>query len=276
MEKLDIVDSQIHLFRTMGIEAALACMDSLGIRSAVIDEFWGFAEDGVSPHPCIVLPGGLHRAIAPGGQMASMKHPDRFKYLLRVHHRDPEIAAVIRLSRADPHCVALRVDARTESDVKDFAEHGYRHVFAAATDVGLPVFVLALGNAKLIEPYLAEFPDCRVVIDHIGMPRTIAEYDDVLHLGGHENAMLKWCHAHRTFRETYPFPAAIAGLKRAIAAFGADRILWASDFTAAGSRHHWADYLYYVRDSGEISQEDKGWILSRTARKLLSWPASTI
>jgi hypothetical protein len=49
--------------------------------------------------------------------------------------------------------------------------------------------------------------------------------------------------------------------------------MWASDYTVSRSRQNWAESLFYLRHSPVLSQSEKEWILGRTARKLLRWPA---
>src|ERR1700750_1567554 len=108
---MDIVDAQIHLFLTMDAAAGIAAMDSLGIQAALIDEFWGY--DGDHPLPGHALPGGIFRPIAPGAGMASMKHPDRFSWLLRIDPLDPAYEASMAAVAASPQGRAIRVEARS-------------------------------------------------------------------------------------------------------------------------------------------------------------------
>lgn len=96
---------------------------------------------------------------------------------------------------------------------------------------------------------------------------------------------VKWCHAPLTFGASrFPFPEVRRFLARAMDAFGRERILWASDFTAveyAGevtekpvSAYTWAEALFYMRTNPDLSAEDLEWVLGGTARKVLGWPAS--
>lgn len=272
--RLDIIDGQVHMHLTMDMAQTLASMDAMGIQAIVVDEFWYYTPDGKHPMPCIQLANGAHRPTAPGAQFAAMRLPDRFAVKLRIDPHDPDLAAVIRLAAQDPSIKALRVEARSPDELRDYTEGVYGPVFAAAAEVGLPVFVLAPRNALLSERYLQEHPGCRIVTDHIGICKSMAEYDELLGLARYPNAYLQWSHPHRTFDgSVYPFPEAIDGLVRAIAAYGEQRIVWASDFTAIRTGHTWADCLHYLRDSPRISAEHKRWILGASLRRLLNWPA---
>ena len=270
---MDIVDAQIHLFLTMNIDEGLAAMNSLGIQAALIDEFWGYEGDSHEPLPGHKLANGIYRPVAPGATMASMKHPDRFSWLLRIDPQDPDLDTLMAQVRASPQGRALRLEARTETEVATLAQGGCMSFFKAAQKHDLPVFVLSPGHSSLLGQYAAACPDLRMVVDHCGMPRKIADYEDVLALASHRNVHLKWCHAARSFGATaYPFPEVFTHLARALDVFGKERIMWASDFTANRSGHCWADLLFYLRDTEKLSRDDKEWILGKAVRKLLAWP----
>ncbi|MGI4813882.1 MAG: amidohydrolase family protein [Janthinobacterium lividum] len=272
---MDIVDAQIHLFLTMDTAAGLAAMDALGIQAALIDEFWGYVGDEHTPPPGYTPAGAPFRPVAPGAEMASMRHPERFSYLLRIDRADPELDSLMRLLKAAPHGRALRLEVRTEEEVRAFKAGECNTFFAAAQRHGLPVFILSLpGNVSLLTPYVEAFPDLLFIIDHCGMPKDLANFDEVLRLGSYANTALKWCHAPRFFNITeYPFNALSPHLGRARDAFGRERIMWASDFTAIRSGHSWAESLFYLRHNPSLSESDKAWILGGTVRKLLAWPA---
>ncbi len=270
---MDIVDSQHHMFHCMDIEQSLAAMDALGISGAVVDEFWHGATG--APEPCHRLSGGDYRPYAPGAERASALHPRRFCHLLRVRQQDPDAATMIRLARAHPGLKALRCDASTKDDVRLFADGAYDDIFAAAADTGLPVFVLTYDRPALIERYLTAFPSVPMILDHCGFMADARDYEIVLRLARYPNAFLKWCHARMIFgRGEWPYHHLAAPLRRAIDAFGAERILWASDSSMVTTGESWAEMLFYLRDSGcGLSAEEREWILGRATRTVLNWPA---
>ena len=271
---MDIVDSQIHLFLNTGVEGGLAAMDALGIQAALIDEFWGYPPGSDVPPPGHFVKGDVFRPLAPGAQMASLKHPDRFSYLLRVDHRDPEIESLVRQTAANPVARAVRVEARKESELRELVNGDYARAFECAARYNIPLGVLTVDNAQLLEPYAQRFPDTTIIIDHIGLPSTLEGYETVLRLAKYPNIVLKWCHAPRVFNHfDYPFQPIMPLMRRALDAFGRERVMWASDFTAVRTGHRWADILFYIRDSSSLSREDKEWVLGKTARKVLNWPA---
>ena len=270
---MDIVDAQIHLFLTMDAAGGIAAMDSIGIQAALIDEFWGYEGDSHDPRPGYKAD-GVFRPVAPGATMASMKHPDRFSWLLRIDPHDPQMDNLMAQVQASPQGRALRLEARSGAEVKNLKEGGCMAFFQAAQKYNLPVFLLTVGNAALVEQYAKACPGARIVIDHCGLPRTVDEYATVLALAKYPNVHVKWSHVTRAFGVTkYPFPELMPHLARTIDAFRLERIMWASDFTAIRSGHTWADSLFYLRDTPSLSEGDKEWILGKSVRKLLDWPA---
>ncbi|MDW8471521.1 amidohydrolase family protein [Streptomyces scabiei] len=271
---MDIVDSQIHLHITLNAEETLASMNSLGIQAAVIDEFWGFEETG-RVNPGILLPEHqAFRATAPGAELASIRNPERFSYLLRIHHRDPQLAAGVKAVADAPHARAVRIVARMEEDVKELAAGAYAPVFDAAADNGLPVFTMVPRVAPLLRPYAQAHPDIPIVVDHVGMPEDDTEFEDVLRLADLPNVAIKWGHGPELFHAAeYPFEPAIDKLLRVLDAFGRERVMWASDYSAISGDHRWADELFSIRESTRLSLQDKEWILGRTVRTVLNWPS---
>ncbi len=289
---MDIVDSQLHLGRGK-IEATLEAMDALGIKSVLIDEFWGSWREDAPTHlePGFPLENGAWRTTCPTAEEASLLHPDRFAYLLRVDRRDPDLECLMRTVAASPNARAFRLQpVWTLDEVAAFARGAYDPVFAMARDVGLPVCLFIPGYVELLAPYLRQFPELDFVIDHCGMGfsnippgradseerrvRDPGYFDEVLKLAAFPNVWLKWCHAQDLFGvEQYPYEPLRPLLRRAIEAFGADRLLWASDKTVMFG-HQWADLLYYLRDDPELSAEEKAMILGGSARRVFNWPTT--
>ena len=127
------------------------------------------------------------------------------------------------------------------------------------------MFLYIAGHAELLPPYLEQFPQVQFIVDHCGMPMEqgisfldaetpdqaagvsehagpdVSYFDEVLKIAEYPNAALKWSHAQGMFGELeYPSPGLIPYLRRAIEAFGAERIMWASD-TGGGKQTEPAD-----------------------------------
>jgi predicted TIM-barrel fold metal-dependent hydrolase len=138
--------------------------------------------------------------------------------------------------------------------------------------------------------YLEKFPRLCFIVDHCGMPMeenvsfldagtperphdvNPAYFDEVLKLAEYPNAALKWSHAQGMFGiRDYPSPGLRPYLRRAIDAFGADRVMWASDYGGNQTGETWGELLHYIRDNPELTDEEKSWVMGGTVRALLGW-----
>ena len=255
---MDILDAQFHL--TPGqTDATLGSMDALGIDSVLIEEYW---YDPVEFEQGILGPGyplenGAWRSIFPGAEMASILNPDRFSFYVRIDRRDPRLDSVMRILGDSPFARGYRVLATwTPEEAEEFAGGAYDELFAIAQDVGMPVCLFIPGRVHHLPRYLERYPDLTFVVDHCGLPDAmgdtgddpVAYFDEVLKLADHPNVAIKWSHVQRHFgTPDYPYEPVRPFLRRAIEAFGADRLLWASDASIIPD-HTWSDLLNYLRD----------------------------
>ncbi len=288
---IDIVDTQFHMGKNE-IASTLGAMDALGIRSLLIDEFWG--EFGTT-HPTHIepgyqLPNGAWRTAWPTAEQASILHPERFSYIVRIDPRDPDLESVMRTIGSSPHARAFRLQpVWTLDEMSAFAKGSYEQVLDIAQDIGLPVAFFIPGYVELLKPYLKKFSKLTFMIDHCGMgfpqipagrPQAEAQQTlvpaylaEVCKLAEYPNAVLKWSHAQNLLgAQVYPYEPLRPLLRQVLDAFGKERVMWASDNSVVPN-HTWADMLYYLRDDPELSHEEKTWILGQTARQVLNWPA---
>ena len=100
-----------------------------------------------------------------------------------------------------------------------------------------------------------------------------------LPIAQYPNIAVKWCHAPGLLSDQdYPYRDLMPLLRKVIGAFGAERIMWASDYTVARDQNgnSWAQCLYYILDSDALSDIEKEWILGRSLRRALNWTASRV
>lgn len=290
---MDIVDAQVHIGCGM-IDSTLEAMDALGINSVVLDEFWGTVH-GAHPahaHPGYLVGNGGWRAASPTAEAASILHPQRFAYLVRIDRLDPQLESLMRVIASSPHARALRLlTVASLAETQAFRDGAYDELCDIAQDIGLPVFVFIPGFVELLPRYLKKYPRLTFIVDHCGMgfpgmpadrPEDAARrtlqagyFDAVLELAQFPNVALKWSHAQARFNVTrFPYAALRPLLRRAIQAFGASRIMWASDKSVV-TTYSWSDLLHYLRDDPELSGEEKAWILGRSVRQILNWPPAS-
>lgn len=272
-------------------------MDAVGINAALIAESRGF-DSKMRPALGPELPNGAIRAEFPFSERAVALHPQRFAYLVRIDIKDPELDRIVGEVRGKPGALCMRIVPVPDiGEVASLERGEFEPLFEAAERHGVPVFAWVPARSHLLVPYVRRHPSLQFIVDHCGvgvaplkhgqLPPTlqssmtptraerVSQLDSVFELAQFPNVALKWSHAPSLLsEESYPFRDVLPLLRRAIAAFGVERIMWASDYTVSRDQHGeaWAHSLYYLLDSDQLSQSEKEWILGRSVRKALRWP----
>jgi len=115
-------------------------------------------------------------------------------------------------------------------------------MLTAAGRHGVPVMIYAAGRHKALMRYVRQFDDVLFIVDHCGLSvqdgfggrlrQPAAFYIDALMpYAPFPNVAVKWSHAPRLSRETYPYRDVTEQLLRMIDTFGVERLMWGSDFT---------------------------------------------
>jgi L-fuconolactonase len=281
-------------------ELALAAMTAVGVDRAVL------------------VPGRR-----PWAERAARAMPDRFALVPVCSQKrvaEGDTAALVAEERANPAVKALRIvitagSPRWQTATKTavppgtpahhdmtagvrFAEEGgYDEFLAACVREDMPLFVFSPTRADVVERMAERHPDLRLIVDHLGISQPpVADADDppfrhladVVKLARFPNVAVKVCGAPALSAEPYPYPDLWAELSPLVAAFGAERLMWASDFSRilgrtgfhrrnphaeAGyqGKHTYAESLGYLRDAPQLTPEEKDLILGGTAQRLLGW-----
>ena len=290
VDGLDIVDAQAHIGPGQ-IEGTLSAMNALGIRGLLIDEYWVENPFRYDPHE--VLEGGVIRPICPTAEEASEQYPDRFAWVLRINPLDPGFREQVRKVQDSRGGKAVRlIPGMDPRQVRAFAEGEYDALLGAVSDSGLPLFLHLPDRPELIAQRAKLFPELRIIVDHCGLfsnamramdptaaflsdDAQLKLYDRVLRLAELPNVALKWAHYSTMFHTpAWPGIGLRPILRKTIQAFGAERILWASDFSVNQSGDTWGALLYSVLGDPDLREDQRGAILGGTARKYLNWEAN--
>jgi L-fuconolactonase len=265
------------------LTATLTAMDATGVNALVVDEFLGHDARGYS-QPGHEVDGGFHYTFD-FSAYATARYPERFSFMARVHWTDPDLDQTVADLAAMPGLRCLRVDPMPWlPDIDAFADGRYMPVFEAARRHDLPVFVWSNGPyLPAVEQYLRRFDDLRLIIDHLGAVGAdpgvtgadrYAELERTLALGArYENLSVKWSSVESVSANVYPYPDMVPWMTRALEVFGRERIMWASDWSQHKLQQSWAQSFWWLLDCADLSAQDKEWILGRSLRTLLDWPA---
>lgn len=285
MSGYPIVDAQIHQpappvalpegfgeesGRLLNVELAREAMDSTGVDAALV----------VAARPYVEACVG--------------RYPGRFIGVETFQATGAALAEAVEQVRADPAYAAGRLlvtDFRTLELAPNFASGGMDAGFAAAEAAGLPLFVSTHGQAAAMRPVIERHSRLLLVIDHLGVsqhpvspPRDDPwdRLDGLLDLARFPNVHVKVCGLPLLSREGYPFADTLPRLRRVIDAFGAERLMWASDYTRLRMARTGEDLrergrLYSeTRDmllhSAALTEAEKRAILGETCMRVIGWP----
>lgn len=289
IESVEIIDAQIHepfpairldeagmpLLTRFQIELAREAMDAIGVDRALAVTDDAFIE--------------LAATLYPG------RFPGVHTFFPIVDDFGPAVCEVA----ANPAMVAGRAlvgNFATAQMRPEFDAGQFDSLYAKAEEVGLPIFNSTHGGCARMAVIAERHPQLTLIIDHIGVaqhpvspPETMswATFPDLLELARYPNIAVKLCGAPLLSEDHYPFDDLRPRLEQLIAAFGADRIMWASDYTRLrtadlprGSRPRqrgvtYAESLNFLLRSDWLTLEDKRMIFGGTASRLLRLPPVT-
>lgn len=228
------------------------------------------------------------------------RYPERFAGVVVFDHMADDLEDQIASYRSRPGCLAGRNlvgNAATAELRPEFDAGKFDRYWAFAEKHDLPLFFSTHGWASVMSVVAERHPNLTMIIDHLGIsqspvspprPDPWDQLDGLLGLAKYPNVNVKLCGVPLLSSEGYPYKDAWPNLHRVFEAFGAQRILWASDFTrmrwlpslaaTSGTRYapfkdwkYYSDCLNYLRYTDEISESEKEWVLGKTVRQVLRW-----
>jgi L-fuconolactonase len=95
---------------------------------------------------------------------------------------------------------------------------------------------------------------------------------DLLALAANANVSVKLSALPTLARQPYPYADLWPHIHRIIHAFGAERVMWGSDWTRVVPEHTYRQQADYIRTSSELGPAEKRLVLGAAARRILRWP----
>ncbi len=202
--------------------------------------------------------------------------PDKFMGVCRVNPEDP--SAPDHLSHWTDTYGFHGVRLSPEPDARGDWFQGplMRPLFRRAADLKIPVLILTKPSRlpDLLE-ILEQTPDVDIVIDHIAdcVEQNALHRQLLASLAQNPKVFLKTGHVWANSSRPFPWRDQHALVEYVGALFGADRIMWGSDWSFCLRRATYSQALAYVRDEMSfLSPEERSWILGGTALRLWSFP----
>ena len=276
-----ITDAQVH---TWGANTAEHPWSRMG-RSAekAGGKPFGAAEiiaalDGGGVARAVVIPPSWSGTNAFALEAASA-HPTRLG-VMGMFDFDNGGVDEVKTWRDQPGMLGVRMNFRQKGVPEQLVAGRFDWFFDAADAAGVPLMVLAPGQASIIGDVAKRHPGLRLIIDHLNLERNIRDetigpaLDDLLTLKGLPNVAAKVSALPLFVSEAYPFPSLGAHIQRVVEGFGIERCMWGSDLTRLPCAY--ADWVRTLtEDADYLSASDKEQLMNGTLSNWLDWHATT-
>jgi L-fuconolactonase len=180
---------------------------------------------------------------------------------------------VLRAWYAKPHLVGMRLfDVPFPAGL--FGEDG-EPFWREVAVLGIPISIYAPDYLAAIGKVAAQHSDIRLVIEHAallvkaGTPRdaVFRNWGTMLRLAEVPNLFVKASALPEATDEAFPYPLAQARLGELVDAFGADRVMWGSNFTGSIRGGTYSELVDFARlATSSLPVLDQIEVLAGTAR----------
>ena len=203
------------------------------------------------------------------------EHPGVFSGVGIVDENAPNLSGRLKVL-AEGGVRGLRITPGKTPIAEWLGSAGMKALWLAAADHGMAVCPLINPEAlPLIRAKCESFPKTKVVIDHfarIGMagPVEPAQLDLLCGLAEFPTVHVKTSAFYALGAKKAPYTDLGPMIRRLVGAYGAERLMWASDCPyQVQEGHNYADSIALVRDRLDFLTEDqKEWMLRKTAEKV--------
>ena len=298
---MEIIDSQIHIWEKDHVgrpwDREFAVQRNWGASDAVTFERAIGAMDAVGVDAALLTSCPLYHDLDYPIQ-AFHAYPERFRIVAQIDLSGSFPEQQVEQFQEQAGAVAIRIFLpHTEEQLyRQLRERAFEPIFRTSQRHGLPVMLSVMGRVAEVADTAKSQPDVQLVIDHLGMlevgiakgliesgrRETTAVFeslDDLLSLAIYPNVAIKLSGVPTASNDAYPYADLWPHLHRIVEAFGVERLMWGSNFSRTHPTLTYAEGLNYIRETNELSANEKELILGENARRLLPWnkrlPSST-
>lgn len=224
-----IVDSQIHLFDPENLAHAQRIGQHVVAPEDIVA---AMDEAGVSAAYLVPSGSGANQACLD----AMKRWPDRFRVMGSLRLNRPGERELLSGWRQSGF-TGLRLTFPPFRDPSWLRDGTADWLWPAAEELNIPIMVWAPGQFGELASIAGRHPRLRLVIDHLNLfvedrGDTVREVvDSVVRLARLDNIAVKASALPANSQEEFPFRDMHEPIRRALDAFGPDRVFWGTDYT---------------------------------------------
>lgn len=149
-------------------------------------------------------------------------------------------------------------------------------LFKRAADLNVPVIILTLpGRLDDLAKIIERVPDVNIVIDHLAdcLDQPGVNIQKLLNFARFPRVFLKLGHNAQGSSQDYPWCDTHSALEKVFQQFGANRIMWGSDWPFSLRQMTYAQSLGYIKNEVKfLTPEEREWVTSKTALQIWRFP----
>ncbi|MFI4877074.1 MAG: amidohydrolase family protein [Blastopirellula sp. JB062] len=203
------------------------------------------------------------------------KYPQTFRGVAVIDHEQPKVGETMRQLQKQG-VSGFRLYANAQATAAWLGSSAMAEMWKQAAETGQAICLLANPDAlPSIEKLCRKFPQTRVVVDHfarIGVDGQIRSRDleNLCRLASFPQTYVKTSAFYALGKKKAPYQDLAPMILRLRDAFGAERLMWASDCPYQVEQGHtYAASISLIRDQLDfLSEEEKAWMLRKTAHSV--------
>jgi len=209
------------------------------------------------------------------------RHPDRVVGVFgRFDPNGPDLRERLARYASAPNMLGVRITVLRPNERNWLVDGTLDPFLSEAGRCGLMVALYAPSQARAVRDAARRHPDTTILVDHMTLRHADAEpfaaWDDVLALAGVQNLWMKVSYFPEVAHDAFPFADMLPRVRDIYEAFGADRLIWGSNYPPSGRACSYAESVRFFRDIPFIPDGDKAKIMGDTFLQLAARTRKTL
>lgn len=204
------------------------------------------------------------------------KHPKQFVMMSEFPLLSPDRDRLLERTIKEWPAIGFRYGVPRNESPDTWSDPDHGRFWQRANEAKMCVALnLAPHQSAKLAPLVQRCPDIRWLIDHMGRPKhdmTDEQYRPVLDLAKYPNVFVKVSGFYAFTADAVEYP--YADLHRFVIAlrdaFGAKRLMWASDYPPVLEFSSYEQTYSCLRHVKDLSETDLRWIFGQTAQKFFA------
>lgn len=283
-----IVDSQVHivgrealgLSATVGGAVGAATAKHFGDSSVISGDEMLVAMDAVGVDSAVLVVTSHYGFDNSYSLEAARKYPDRYRVTGRLDPQAPDIDEQVAAWRVDPLTAALRFLILTDEQRAQLVDGYFDPLLDACRRHGVPVATYPAGHLDALEPVIRRYDDVFWLIDHLGLsqppvlqpdPEPFERLPQLLALADMPGVNVKLTGMAAMSQDPYPYADLKRPFEALMQAFGAQRLMWGTDWTRTKSILPYRPNVTFLDDLGALGSDDKELLFAANTRRVFDW-----